>query len=146
MTSSMLISKKKICPIAKKFCNCIKHCKGFNFNPNSNKRKCSWKTDSPIETFTLFYTVAKFFAIGQIFFLEIIIETVIQHFVCVTFAYSTTSLIKTFIIKRRTVALMFFDLTCSDQFHWGKYTFQVWPTLAMIFHNSHSTRLTFLLI
>merc|ERR1712112_63290 len=36
----------------KKFCNCIKHCKGFNFNPNSNKRKCSWKTDSPIETFT----------------------------------------------------------------------------------------------
>merc|ERR1719167_233710 len=36
----------------KKFCNCIKECKGFNFNPNSNKRKCSWKTDSPIETFT----------------------------------------------------------------------------------------------
>merc|ERR1719430_1418675 len=36
----------------KKFCNCQKKCKGFNFNPNSNKRKCSWKTDSPIETFT----------------------------------------------------------------------------------------------
>merc|ERR1712060_877416 len=36
----------------KKFCNCQKECKGFNFNPNSNKRKCSWKTDSPIETFT----------------------------------------------------------------------------------------------
>ena len=36
----------------KKFCNCQKDCKGFNFNPNSNWRKCSWKTDSPIETFT----------------------------------------------------------------------------------------------
>merc|ERR1719481_2276923 len=36
----------------KKFCNCQKECKAFNFNPNSNKRKCSWKTDSPIETFT----------------------------------------------------------------------------------------------
>merc|ERR1719430_2964019 len=36
----------------KKFCNCQKECKGFNFNPNSNKRKCSWKTDSPVETFT----------------------------------------------------------------------------------------------
>merc|ERR1712060_720998 len=36
----------------KKFCNCQKECKGFNFNPNSNKRKCSWKTDFPIETFT----------------------------------------------------------------------------------------------
>ena len=36
----------------KKFCNCQAECKGFNFNPNSNKRKCSWKTESPIETFT----------------------------------------------------------------------------------------------
>jgi len=36
----------------KKFCNCQKDCKGFNFNPNSKKRKCSWKADSPIETFT----------------------------------------------------------------------------------------------
>ena len=36
----------------KKFCNCQKNCKGFNFNPNSNNRKCSWKSDSPIETFT----------------------------------------------------------------------------------------------
>ena len=36
----------------KKFCNCQKDCKGFNFNPNSNNRKCSWKSDSPIETFT----------------------------------------------------------------------------------------------
>ena len=36
----------------KKFCNCQKDCKGFNFNPNSKKRKCSWKADSTIETFT----------------------------------------------------------------------------------------------
>jgi len=35
-----------------RFCNCQKDCKGFNFNPNSNNRKCSWKSDSPIETFT----------------------------------------------------------------------------------------------
>ena len=36
----------------KKFCNCQKECTGFNFNPNSKKRKCSWKADIPIETFT----------------------------------------------------------------------------------------------
>ena len=33
----------------KKFCNCKRECKGFTFNPNSKKRKCSWKTDFPIE-------------------------------------------------------------------------------------------------
>ena len=36
----------------RKFCNCQKDCKGFTFNPNSEKRKCSWKADSPIETLT----------------------------------------------------------------------------------------------
>ena len=36
----------------RKFCNCQKDCKGFTFNPKSEKRKCSWKADSPIEILT----------------------------------------------------------------------------------------------
>ena len=59
-----------------------------------------------IKTFAMFYTVTKFFAIGQIFFLEISIEEVIQHFVCVTFAYSTMSLIKTFRLEKSLCLLV----------------------------------------
>ena len=36
----------------RKFCNCNKECQGFTFNPNSKKRKCSWKTTLPVETLT----------------------------------------------------------------------------------------------
>ena len=36
----------------KKFCNCKSECNGFTFNPKSQKRKCSWKADFPIEILT----------------------------------------------------------------------------------------------
>ena len=36
----------------RKFCNCKEECQGFTFNPNSKKRKCSWKTTLPVETLT----------------------------------------------------------------------------------------------
>ena len=58
------------------------------------------------KTFAIVLTVTKFFAIGQIFFLELNIEDVIQRFVCVTFAYSTMSLIKTFRLEKSLCLLV----------------------------------------